>query len=133
MSADRGARAAASRLRMIVDRFFDGLVCISTLRFRFDPKRKRDALWDRTHRSHNFNHTEFPAHRHKRSNVETAFSMIKAKFGGRVLLSKTGPAEEVHRGADPSGPERGRGQDSGVMPQAWDGGSALAVPGCTSC
>ena len=34
MSADRGAKAAAGRLRMIVDRFFDGLVCISTLRLR---------------------------------------------------------------------------------------------------
>ena len=33
-SADRGAKAAAGRLRMIVDRFFDGLVCISTLRLR---------------------------------------------------------------------------------------------------
>ena len=33
-SADRGARAAAGRLRMIVDRFFDGLVCVSTLRLR---------------------------------------------------------------------------------------------------
>ena len=33
-SADRGARAAAGRLRMIVDRFFDGLVCVSTLRRR---------------------------------------------------------------------------------------------------
>ena len=33
-SADRGAKAAAGRLGMIVDRFFDGLVCVSTLRLR---------------------------------------------------------------------------------------------------
>ena len=33
-SADCGAKAAAGRLRMIVDRFFDGLVCVSTLRRR---------------------------------------------------------------------------------------------------
>ena len=60
MSTGRGARAAAGRLGMIVDRFFDGLVCISTLRLRFDPKQKRHALWDRAHRSHTFNHAKFP-------------------------------------------------------------------------
>ena len=59
MSGDRGAKAAAGRLRTIVDRFFDGLVYISTLRLRFDPKQKRHALWDRAHRSNNFNHAEF--------------------------------------------------------------------------
>ena len=62
MSADRGAKVAAGRLRVIVDCFFDGLVYISTLRLRFDPKQKCDALWDRAHRSHTFNHAEFPAH-----------------------------------------------------------------------
>ncbi len=31
-----------------------------------------------------FNRAEFNAHYHKRSNVETAFSMIKAKFGAAV-------------------------------------------------
>ena len=31
-----------------------------------------------------FNRPEFNAHHHKRSNVETAFSMIKAKFGAAV-------------------------------------------------
>ncbi len=34
MSAYCGARAAAVRLRIIVDCFFDGLVCVSTLRRR---------------------------------------------------------------------------------------------------
>ena len=62
MSADRGAKAAAGRLRVIVDRFFDGLVYISTLRLRFDPKQKRHALWGRALCSHNFNHTEFLSH-----------------------------------------------------------------------
>lgn len=32
----------------------------------------------------NFNRLEFMAHYHKRSNIESAFSMIKAKFGGSV-------------------------------------------------
>ena len=31
-----------------------------------------------------FNRPEFNAHYHKRSNVETVFSMIKAKFGAAV-------------------------------------------------
>ena len=35
-AADRGAKAAAGRLGMIVDRFFDGLVCVST-----PPSRRR--------------------------------------------------------------------------------------------
>ncbi len=84
MSEDRGAKAEAGGLGMIVDCFFDGLVCISKVRLRFDPKQKRHALWDRAHRSNNFNHAEFPAHCHKRSNVETSLSTIKAKFGGAV-------------------------------------------------
>jgi transposase len=36
---------------------------------------------------------EFLAHYHKRSNVETTFSMVKAKFGGR-LRSKSDKAQE---------------------------------------
>ena len=37
---------------------------------------------------YNFHREEFLQHYHKRSNVETTFSMIKAKFGQR-LRSKT--------------------------------------------
>jgi len=33
---------------------------------------------------YNFKRDEFFAHYHKRSNVETTFSMIKSKFGERV-------------------------------------------------
>ena len=33
---------------------------------------------------YNFNQEQFMAHYHKRSNVETTFSMIKAKFGTSV-------------------------------------------------
>ena len=74
MSADRGAKAAAGRLRTIADGFFDGLVCISTLRLRFDPKRKRHALRDRAHSSNNFNRAEFPGRCHKRSNMVPAYT-----------------------------------------------------------
>ena len=41
---------------------------------------------------YNLNRTDFMNHYHKRSNVETTFSMIKAKFGER-LRSKTETAQ----------------------------------------
>jgi transposase len=43
-----------------------------------------DGLWQRMWHYYNFNRDAFLEHYHKRSNVETAFSMIKAKFGGSV-------------------------------------------------
>ena len=57
-----------------------------------NPKQKRDALWNRMFHLYNFNRAEFLAHYHKRSNVETTFSMIKAKFGPAVR-SKTPVAQ----------------------------------------
>ena len=46
--------------------------------------RKPDALWARAWHYYNYHRAEFTAHYHKRSNVETTFSMIKAKFGASV-------------------------------------------------
>lgn len=43
-----------------------------------------DGLWERMWHFYNFNKDAFLAHYHKRSNVETAYSMIKMKFGGNV-------------------------------------------------
>jgi transposase len=43
-----------------------------------------DGLWDRMWHFYNFNRDNFLVHYHKRSNVETAFSMIKMKFGASV-------------------------------------------------
>jgi transposase len=43
-----------------------------------------DGLWQRMWHFYQFNKDVFMGHYHKRSNVETAFSMIKAKFGARV-------------------------------------------------
>jgi transposase len=43
-----------------------------------------DSLWDKMWHFYNFNREAFLAHYHKRSNVESTFSMIKAKFGGSV-------------------------------------------------
>lgn len=43
-----------------------------------------DGLWDKMWHYYNFNREAFLAHYHKRSNVESAFSMMKAKFGGSI-------------------------------------------------
>jgi len=45
---------------------------------------KFDGLWARMWHFYSFNHDAFLEHYHKRSNVETTFSMIKGKFGGSV-------------------------------------------------
>jgi transposase len=52
----------------------------------------KGELWKRMYHFYKFNETEFKQHYHKRSNVETVFSMIKAKFGER-LRSKTETAQ----------------------------------------
>lgn len=49
-------------------------------------------IWARLYHFYRFNFEEFEAHYHKRSNVESTFSMIKAKFGER-LRSKTETAQ----------------------------------------
>jgi transposase len=49
-----------------------------------DNHHKFDGLWNRMWHYYNFNRDCFLAHYHKRSNIETAFSMIKAKFGASV-------------------------------------------------
>jgi transposase len=46
------------------------------------------GLWKRMYHYWQFNRDEFLQHYHKRSNVESTFSMIKAKFGDAVR-SKT--------------------------------------------
>ena len=44
----------------------------------------RSAVWERTYHYFNLYKDEFMEHYHKRSNAETAFAMVKAKFGGNV-------------------------------------------------
>ena len=43
-----------------------------------------DGLWMRMWAYYQYRQPEFMTHYHKRSNVETTFSMVKAKFGGSV-------------------------------------------------
>jgi transposase len=49
------------------------------------------SLWSRMYHFYNLKRDEFLTHYHKRSNAETTFSMIKAKFGDAVR-SKTDTA-----------------------------------------
>lgn len=59
--------------------------------YRHNKYHKKNLLWAKMYHLFKFHEEEFYAHYHKRSNVETAFSMIKAKFGGYVR-SKTDTA-----------------------------------------
>jgi transposase len=43
-----------------------------------------DSLWEKMWHYYQFNREQFLQHYHKRSNVETTFSMIKKKFGASV-------------------------------------------------
>ena len=45
---------------------------------------KNTTVWNRMLHFYRYHQEEFNAHYHKRSNVETTFSMIKAKFGERL-------------------------------------------------
>ncbi len=58
---------------------------------RFYPESTR-ALWTKMFGLFMYRREEFLAHYHKRSNVETTFAMIKAKFGSRIR-SKTEVAQ----------------------------------------
>jgi transposase len=58
--------------------------------------KKFDGLWNRMWHFYSFNQEAFLQHYHKRSNVETTFSMIKGKFGGSVRSkSPTAQVNEV--------------------------------------
>lgn len=52
----------------------------------------KDALWRNMYYYYQLHRAEYMNHYHKRSNVETTFSMIKAKFGEK-LKSKTDKAQ----------------------------------------
>lgn len=49
-----------------------------------DHHHRFDGLWNRMWYFYNFNRDTFLQHYHKRSNAESTFSMIKAKFGASV-------------------------------------------------
>ena len=51
--------------------------------------RNRDSLWERAYHFYQLHRADFLDFYHKRSNVETTFSMVKAKFGGAVRSKTT--------------------------------------------
>jgi hypothetical protein len=79
VSADKGY-ISAKNLQATVDH---GTVPFIPFRSNVQPDRGTD-LWSRMFYYYNFKRAEFLSHYHKRSNVETTFSMIKSKFGERL-------------------------------------------------
>jgi len=61
----------------------------STGKAQYAPHRE---VWSRLFHYYTYRREEFMQHYHRRSNVETTFSMIKAKFGSAVR-SKTPDAQ----------------------------------------
>ena len=55
-------------------------------------KRSRDSLWEQMYHRFTLREADFNRHYHKRSNVETVFHMVKAKFGDKVR-AKTDTAQ----------------------------------------
>ena len=61
--------------------------------FRSDAQpNNKGELWKRMYHLYSYQRDEFNAHYHRRSNVESVFSMLKAKFGEK-LRSKTETAQ----------------------------------------
>ncbi len=66
------------------------------IQYPMDASRKRSAQWMRMLHYYNFRREEFLHFYHRRSNVETTFHMIKAKFGGRVRAkTQTAATNEI--------------------------------------
>jgi transposase len=87
LSADKGYDSFNNRCLVLIK---GGIPYIP---FREGEKNKpnpsnKGELWKRMYHFYKFQEAEFKQHYHRRSNVETVFSMIKAKFGER-LRSKT--------------------------------------------
>ena len=58
--------------------------------------KRQPAIWKKMYHQYMANQDEFMLHYHKRSNVETTFSMIKRKFGERLRSKhKTAQVNEV--------------------------------------
>jgi hypothetical protein len=49
-----------------------------------NPSNKGE-LWKRMYHFYKYNAAEFNAHYHKRSNAESTFSMVKARFGNKLM------------------------------------------------
>jgi transposase len=88
VSADKGY-SSAKNLHLVMSH---GAVPYIAFRSNTKPDRRSPAVWTKLFHFYKFNQEMFMRHYHKRSNVETTFSMIKAKFGDK-LRSKTNTAQ----------------------------------------
>lgn len=87
VSADKGYDSFNHRRLVLIK----GAIPYIPFRSFAQPKGKGE-LWRRMYHLYQYNRDEFNAHYHQRSNVESTFSMIKAKFGEK-LRSKTEVAQ----------------------------------------
>jgi len=78
ISADK-AYSGRSNLSVV-----DSIGSVPFIPFRSNARATEPSLWKRMYDYFHDNQEEFYGHYHKRSNVETAFHMIKAKFGAFV-------------------------------------------------
>jgi len=86
VSADK---AYSSRLNLSV---VQNIGAESFIPFKVNARGDGTGLWSRMYHFFMFNREDFLKHYHQRSNVETTFSMVKAKFGTKVR-SKTEAAQ----------------------------------------
>jgi transposase len=91
VSADKGY-IGLSNLRLVVDNGAQPFIPFKSHTTDGFRRRDKTGLWKRLFHFFKYNQDEFARHYHKRSNVETAFSMIKRKFGER-LRTKTDVAQ----------------------------------------
>ena len=91
VSADK-AYLSSANLQTVVDHNAMPFIPFKANSVAASKTNPNNALWRRMFHFYCYNQQNFMASYHKRSNVETTFSMIKAKFGDR-LRSKTRTAQ----------------------------------------
>jgi transposase len=94
VSADK-AYLSTKNLQAVVDNHAQPYIPFKTnsvVNDRWQKSKGRPAIWRQMYHLYSFNSERFMQSYHKRSNVETTFHMIKAKFG-IALRSKTKPAQ----------------------------------------
>lgn len=91
VSADK-AYLSSDNLQTVVDHHAMPFIPFKSNSVAESKTNPNNALWKRMFHYYSYNQSHFMASYHKRSNVETTFSMIKSKFGDR-LRSKTTTAQ----------------------------------------
>ena len=90
VSADK-AYLSDANLRLI-----EGHGAYPYIPFKSNTTGQGSPMWKRLYAYFTLNEASFAAHYHRRSNVETAFSMVKGKFGDSVRAkSETGQVNEI--------------------------------------